>query len=68
VIEEYQVKLPYYQEEVPEEENAVHDNADPKAGKGERTVGEWNQFLALSSDEVVERTLISKWQCIDSYY
>jgi len=38
VIEEYQIKVPEDEEEVPEEEVAVHDNTNPKAGKGERTV------------------------------
>jgi len=30
-------------------EITVHDNTDPKAGKGERTVGEWKQLLAFPS-------------------
>jgi len=61
-IEEYQLKVPDDEEEVPEEEVAVHDNTNPKAGKGERTVGEWRQLLAFPSDKVVEGTLISTTQ------
>ena len=61
-IEEYQLKVPDDEEEVPEEEVAVHYNTNPKAGKGKRTVGEWKQLLAFPSDEVVERTLISTTQ------
>ena len=47
---------------MPDEEIAFHNNTDPKAGKGERTVGEWKQLLAFPSDEVVERTLMSTTQ------
>jgi len=61
-IEEYQLKVPDDDEEVPEEEVAVHYNTNPKAGKGKRTVGEWKQLLAFPSDKVVERTLISTTQ------
>jgi len=61
-VEEYQLKVPDDGDEIPDEEIAVHDNTDPKAGKGERTVGEWKQLLAFPSDEVVERTLLSTTQ------